>query len=285
MIKIKKNELMSRYTTFHIGGRARYFVSPKNISELLEALNFARRKRQKIYIIGAGSNILVSDNGLKGLTINPQMQEIKICGRQVIADSGVRLSRLLNVLAEKGLAGLEELAGIPGTAGGACAMNAGQGGSSISSAVQSVWAADLKGKIKMFPAGNCAFAYRKSIFLKGKYIIVKVVFRLKKGKPAAIRKKINEIIKIRLAKHPYNAYSAGSFFKNPKPLVAARLIDEAGCKGMKVGGAKVSEKHANFIINLGKARVADVKKLAGKVIAKVKKTSGITLVPEVKFLE
>lgn len=272
MLKIKQKELLSKHTTLKIGGPAKYFCEPNDIDELLEALKFARRKKLQIFILGAGSNLLVSDKGFDGIVI-------KFKGA-----AGLLLSKLLNNLALNGLSGLEFLAGIPGTLGGAIYMNAGAYGQTIGDYIASVCAVDYKGKQFCFNSKECKSGYRKSIFQKKKLIITGVEFDLQKRKPADIKTEMKEIIKKRLAKQPYDMPSAGSFFKNPKGDYSARLIEAAGLKGLRVGDAMVSKKHANFIVNAGKATAVDVKRLMKQIQKKVYVSFKIKLTPEVVFL-
>jgi UDP-N-acetylmuramate dehydrogenase len=281
---MKRNEPLSKHTTFKIGGPAEFYFEPKASEELKKALQFAKDKRKKVFFLGNGTNLLVSDKGFKGVVIRPRMSRVMVKGIWVTVESGVPIAELLNLLANKGLTGLEFMTGIPGCVGGSVAMNAGVGDRWIGEKVVRVWGLGTGGLVKVFNKKQCGFGYRKSIFQKGDVVITRVEFKLKKGNPKEIKETIRKIWKARLAKQPYDLPSAGSFFKNPKGKFAGQLIDEAGCKGMRVGDAEVSTKHGNFIVNRGKARAAQVIKLAKIVQRKVKQKFGIKLEPEVKFL-
>ncbi|MFA4905493.1 MAG: UDP-N-acetylmuramate dehydrogenase [Candidatus Margulisiibacteriota bacterium] len=289
---MKRNEPLSKHTTFKIGGPAEFYVEPKTVEEIKEALRFAKQKRKKFLFLGNGSNLLVSDKRFNGVVIRPRMSRAvaprlrsgQASGESVEVESGVSIAQLLDLLAKKGLTGLEFMTGIPGCVGGAVAMNAGVGDRWLGLWVVRVWALDKSQNIKVKSQKECKFGYRKSVFQKGNLVITKVEFKLKKGNPKAIKDTIKKIWKARLAKQPYDLPSAGSFFKNPKGKFAGQLIDEAGCKGMRVGDAEVSTKHGNFIVNRGKARASDVLKLANRVQRKVKDKFGIKLQPEVKVL-
>lgn len=247
-------------------------------------MKFAKQKKKKVFFLGNGSNLLVSDKGFRGVVIRPRMDRVTVKGTRVIAESGVTIGQLLNLLAKKGLTGLEFLTGIPGCVGGSVAMNSGVGDRWIGEKVVRVWALDKSQKSKFKSQKECKFGYRKSIFQNGNLVITKVEFKLKKGKSREIKERIKELWKIRLAKQPYNLPSTGSFFKNPKGRFAGQLIDEAGLKGMRVGDAEVSTKHGNFIVNRGRATAADVLKLAKKVQGKVKEKFRMKLEPEVKII-
>ncbi len=281
---MKRNEPLSKHTTFRIGGPAEFFFEPKSIKEIKEALKFAREKRKKVFFISNGSNLLVSDEGFKGVVIRPRMDRVMVKGTRVTAEAGLPFGLLLNLLALKGLSGLEFLTGVPGCVGGSVAMNAGVGSRWIGEKVVRVWGLGTGGLEKKLTKKQCKFGYRKSIFQKGNLVITKVEFKLKKRDPKEIKDTVKKLWKARLAKQPYDLPSAGSFFKNPKGKFAGQLIDEAGCKGMRVGDAEVSTKHGNFIVNRGKARAAQVIKLAKIVQRKVKQKFGIKLEPEVKIL-
>jgi len=283
-MKLKKNELLLKRTTFKVGGPAKYYCEPKSIEEIKKALLFAKAKKLKTFFLGNGSNLLISDKGFNGMVIKPRMSRAVVSGESAAVESGVTIAKLVNLLAEKGLTGLEFMTGIPGSVGGSVAMNAGQGIRASGDQVIRVRALDRMGREKILTKKQCAFGYRKSIFQKGNLIITKVEFKLKKGNPKEIKETIKKLWRDRLIKQPYDLPSAGSVFKNPKGKFAGRLIEEAGCKGMRVGDAQVSEKHANFIVNLGRARASEVIRLMKKVQQKVKGKFGIKLEPEVKIL-
>ncbi len=272
MLKIKKNEPLSKHTTLKIGGPAKYFCVARTIEDLMDSFRFAKSNKLKILILGVGSNILVPDKGFDGLVIAFK------------GAAGIPLSKLLKYCADKGYAGLEFLAGIPGSLGGAIYMNAGAYGKNISDHVLCVHAIDIKGKKHVFTRKQCKFGYRKSIFQTKKLVITGVEFDLSAGRPKDIKSSMDSIIKKRLSRQPYDLPSAGSFFKNPKGQHAAALIEEAGLKGKRVGDAMISKKHANFIVNVGRATSRDVVQLKELVVNAVYKKYGIKLVPEVIFV-
>ncbi len=268
-MKFQRNESLKKHNSFHIGGKADYFCIPKNIDELKQALLFAKEKKLEVAVIGCGTNLLVRDHGFKGLII-----------KTAKLSAGVTLPRLIKSLANKGLGGLEFLAGIPGSVGGAVVMNAGAWGKEISKLVRQVKVLDYNGREKVFKRKDLNFAYRSSRLQKEKYIVVEVVFNLKKRKKSLIKKNINKYLSKRKSRQPLGSPNCGSIFKNPKNAFAGQLIELAGCKGMRRGDAQVSLKHANFIVNLGEAKAQDVIKLMTVIQGRVK----VKLAPEIKLL-
>lgn len=272
---IKENVSLVKYTTFHIGGPAKYFFEAKNKGEIIRAVKWAREKKLPFFILGGGSNLLVSDKGYKGLVIK----------------TGEPLSSYISK-------GLDWAIGIPGTIQGAVYGNAGAFGKSMKDVVQSVEVFDAQtNKIKIFKNKDCRFAYRTSIFKKNKnLIIISAKIKIKKSNP----KKIEEYLNYKKNTQPLNFPSAGSVFKNPKGFSAGELGDEAkasssafaaawliekcGLKGKKIGNVKVSEKHANFIVNLGNGKARDVIKLIKLIKTKVKNKFKINLQEEIQFL-
>jgi len=299
---MKRNVLLSKYTTFKIGGPAEYFFEVKDKKELISAVKFAKEKRLPFFILGGGSNLLVSDKGFRGVVINFQfsifnfqsISNSKIF--KITAGAGLPLNRLVNISTGKGFSGLEWAVGIPGTIGGAVFGNAGAFGKSMKDIIETVEALDIrKDKFINFKNKECRFGYRNSIFKKNKnLVIVSVELKLKKGNKKNIKKRIKENLIYKKEKQPLNYPSAGSVFKNPrlrqgyggqsKSFTAARLIEECGLKGKQVGNAKISDKHANFIVNLGKAKAKDVKKLINFAKQRVKKNFKINLEEEIQFL-
>jgi UDP-N-acetylmuramate dehydrogenase len=285
MSLIKNKELLSKHTTLKIGGPAKFFCEPENIAQLKEALLFAKEKKLRVYTIGSGSNVLAPDKGFKGLVIKPKLTEIEIKGTDVTVGAGVSLPYLLKMFAEAGLSGLEFMVGIPGTVGGAVAMNAGTAESWIDSRLVSIWAMDAKGKELGFAPEQCEFGYRKSIFQEEKkYIITVVQLKLEPGDREEINKKMKEFMEIRVAKQPYDQPSAGSVFKNPENDYAGRLIEAAGLKGKKIGEAMIAKKHANFIVNMGGAQAKDVLALIHLAQHVVKKRFNVRLELEVEVM-
>jgi len=292
-MKCLKNEPLKKHTSFRIGGPAAYFLQPKNMEELIEALKFAKERKLMYSVMGAGSNLLVLDKGFPGLVIKIAggFNDIKIRGRTVKVGAGVLLPRLINYLARKGLGGLEFLAGIPGTVGGAVVMNAGAWGKEIGDFVQSVKVLDNKGKVQIIEGRKMQMGYRRSIFHKAKLIIFEMVLKLRKSRSKMVRNRISEFLRQRRMSQPLGIPNAGCVFKNPKGrfagkpcLPAGKLIEEAGCKEMRVGDAQVSAKHANFIVNLGDAKARDVLKLLTRVQRMVKERFKVQLEPELKIM-
>ncbi|MFC1496625.1 UDP-N-acetylmuramate dehydrogenase [Candidatus Margulisiibacteriota bacterium] len=273
-------QLLKNHTTFRIGGPAELFAIPSNIDELQKLL---KTNRQKLFILGGGSNLLVSDSGFAGLVIKTEkINYIKRSGNQITAGAGTPLPKLIRYLSNAGLSGLEQLAGIPGTVGGAVKGNAGANGSAIGEYVEIVKGFTNKGKQKKYSKKRLKFSYRKSS-ISG--IIYEVVFKFKKSSKKIIQQRIKKAIQERKKKQPWGEYSAGSIFKNPKGMSAWRLIEGVGLKGQRVGGAMVSKKHANFIVNCGNATAQDVKKLILKMKTTIEKKFKILLRNEVVFVE
>jgi UDP-N-acetylmuramate dehydrogenase len=286
--KFLKNEPLKKHTTFRIGGPAEFFAEPSDIGDLAGFVYFAKKYRVPLRIIGAGSNILASDKGLKGITVSLDSQYFKkivFRGNLAEAGAGAFLSRLLDNARHKGFSGIEFLAAIPGTLGGALAMNAGitEKGKrrEVGDLVENVSVMDYNGKVITLSRGQIKFGYRQSDL--SKYIILNARFRLKKAKPREIGRRIKDHISRRRLTQDYSFPSAGCVFKNPPGDSAGRLMDLCGLKGRRIGGAAVSLKHANFILNLEAASFQDVRKLMGLVRKEVKKRFGIALEPEIKI--
>ena len=307
MLNIQKNIPLAPYTTFKIGGPAKFFVEAKSESDIADSIDYAKNNNKDFFIFSGGSNLLVSDNGLDGLAIKISNSSIEIKDREVFCGAGTSLSQLAMETAKNNLGGLEWAAGIPGTVGGAIAGNAGAFGGEISDNLIEVKTLSVEeGKLMTFEKKDCDFGYRNSLFKKnsGKFILISAVFDLEAGKREESEKKIGDIIKKRKEKQPRYP-SAGSFFKNPvvnkeeiinkferdtglkikdDKIPAGWLIEEVGLKGKKIGGAKVSEKHSNFIINTGNATAEDVIILSSLIKAKVRDRFGIQLEEEVKLV-
>jgi UDP-N-acetylmuramate dehydrogenase len=308
MLKIKEKIPLKEYTTFKIGGPARYFFVAKNKEDLKNAILWTKKKKLPFFILGAGSNVLFSDKGFKGLIIKMQNLKCKIKNTKIIAEAGVPLQKVVLKLAKKELSGLENLAGIPGTLGGAIWGNAGAFGREIGDVVKEVEILRINGltswRIEKLKNKDCKFGYRDSIFKRKKnWIILEATLRLKRGKRKEIEEKIKEILKLRKEKQPLEFPSAGSVFKNvPIEKVSKRirekfkekikdgflpagvLIEAAKLKGFQIGGAKISEKNANFIVNVGNAKASDVKELMEKIKKEIKKKFKIQLEEEIKLV-
>ncbi len=285
--QIKKNIGLAPYTTFKIGGVADYFFVAETKEDLVRAIKTAREFKLPFFLLAGGSNLLVSDKGFKGLVIKFQISKFKIQNSRVVAEAGVMLRELINASAKLGLDGFEWLAGIPGTVGGAIRGNAGAFGKSMADLVKTVEVLEIGSKleIKNYKPEDCQFSYRSSIFKKRKnLVILSVEIQLKKGNKKEIGKNIKRYLDYRKEKHPLNLPSAGSIFKNPEDSSAGKLIESCGLKGKKIGQVQISEKHANFIVNLGKAKAEDILKLISLAKQKVKEKFGIELEEEIQFL-
>ncbi len=309
MLDIKKNIPLKNYTTFRIGGPAKYFVEVSSKEELLEALNFAKKNNLEFFILGGGSNVLVSDEGYKGLVIKILDTSYKIHNTSIEAGAGISIAKLIKESVKNGLAGLEWTGGLPGSLGGAIRGNAGTFGLSMRDVVESVKVYNIENqKIEEFDNAKCQFKYRDSIFKKsGNFIILSAVLKLREGDKDELLKKVQESVLWRKSVFP-ESMSPGSFFKHTAPtehnlkkikeiprfaelklhekntIPTGFVIEECGLKGKKIGGAMVSEKHANFIVNTGGATAEDVIMLASFIKQQVRDKFGIELREEVQYL-
>lgn len=284
---IAVNELMSKHTTFKIGGAADILVSPESLSQLKTVMRIIKQFKVPYTIIGNGSNILVGDKGIRGVVIeiSGKMNKCVVDGTKITAESGIKLGGLASAALNANLTGIEFASGIPGTFGGALYMNAGAYGGEMKDVVESVTYYDIESeKIFTIPVDECDYGYRKSVFTSGGKIILSAVLNLEQGDYSDIKQSMAELSKKRNDKQPIDKPSAGSTFKRPEGYFAGTLIQDAGLKGTKIGGAEVSEKHAGFIINSDGATAEDVKNLIEYVKGEVHKKFGVTLEPEVKFI-
>lgn len=287
-IPFSENEMLSAHTTFKIGGPAEVFASPQNAGQVSAAVRFCKENGVKLFPLGKGSNLLVSDEGASGIVLHfgRDMSEMRLLDEETIyCEAGASLAKLCSFALEKSLTGLEFAYGIPGSVGGAVFMNAGAYGGEIKDVILSAEHIDENGERGVFEGDALEMSYRHSVYGSKKYIITSAVFRLKKGDKAEIKAKMDELIGKRFDKQPMDKPSAGSTFKRPEGAFASALIDQCGLKGFTVGGAQVSEKHAGFVINKGDATCADVLELIEWVQNKVKTDTGFTLEPEVEILE
>lgn len=283
---IKISEPMSRHTTWQVGGPADLFFTPKDWADLEKALNYANSLKIPITIIGGGSNLLIKDSGLRGLVIaTGGLKNLEINGEDIRAEGGVKLPYLAAQAAGKGLTGLEFAAGIPGTVGGAIVMNAGAHGYSMQNIITSVVVMDYQGRLSCFSNEDLAFTYRKSHKLMNhNYIVIETNLKLSRSDSTEIKRKTTDNLAFRQAKQPWEYPNAGSVFKNPPGDSAGRLIEAIGAKGWQIGGAQVSEKHANFIVNLGGASSDDFLTLIKKIQINVYEKFQINLEPEIKIM-
>ena len=274
-VKVMKNELLSRHTTLRIGGPADVLAIPKDLEGLKNILQISQGLKK--HIIGNGSNILMPDRGLRGLVIKIAggMKDFDCDGRIVTAGAGNLMQPLLKRTASLGLSGLEFSAWVPAALGGAVFSNMGAFGEEMGDIIQSIEVMLPSGKIERLARGDMSFSYRKSGIKN--CVIISASLKLSYRRKDAIIKRMNDFISKRKETQPMSVPSAGSVFKNPKEVPAGKLIDMAGCKGLRIGGAEVSKKHANFIINLGDARSSDVKAIIRKVKAIVKEKFKVKL--------
>ncbi len=284
--QLAENEPMSLHTTFKIGGNADMFVSVEDIEELSELIRTANKTGTPFMIMGNGSNMLVSDSGIRGLVIQigQGLADCETEGSIVTAQAGILMSRLAANIARAELTGFEPLSGIPGTLGGGIFMNAGAYGGELGALVRSVTYVDNNGDIHTIDGKDCGFGYRKSIFSEGGKYVVSAQLELEKGDAEAIRTASAEYSRRRSDKQPLNFPSAGSTFKRPEGYFAGKLIQDAGLMGYSIGGAQVSCKHAGFIINKGEASAADVLALIDYVKKTVYDKYGVILEPEVRLI-
>lgn len=285
---IRKSVELAPYTTFNIGGPADYFLEVKEERDLIEAVKVAREFKLPFFVLGNGSNLLISDEGFRGLVIKISFSSIEISDLKIKSGAGVSLKRLVGVSAELGFSGLGWAAGIPGTVGGAVRGNAGAFKESMADIVEEVEALDTSSEIKVknYISKDCEFDYRNSIFKKRRdLIILSVKLCFKKGEKEKIEKEIERYLNYREKRHPLKFPSAGSIFKNPENFSAGRLIHECGLDGKKIGQAQISEKHTNFIINLGEAKAGDVLELISLAKREVKVKFGIELEEEIQILD
>ena len=284
-MEIKENEILANHSTFRIGGPARYFVVAKSREEILEAINFAKEKSLPFFAFGGGSNILFRDEGFSGVAIKLSVVSYQLSDTKIIVGAGMSLAQVIIKSVDAGLAGLEWGVGIPGTIGGCVAGNCGAYGHDISESVESVSVLDENGAIKKYSKTECGFNYRESVFKRSdkKEIILEIELALNAGDKEKSKAEIKETIENRKGKIPPYP-SIGSIFKNPKPLVARKLIEECGLKGEKIGGAQFSDLHANFIVNLGGAKAADVLALIDTCKEKVREKFKIDLEEEIVII-
>jgi len=292
--RVKQREPLKGYTTFRIGGPARYFIEPADIDDLKLLLGILKRGRINFLLLGAGSNLLVADRGVAKAVIHlgsPPFKAVRIRGNMLEAGAGALLGSVIAKAAQQGLSGLEFLTGIPGTVGGALAMNAGISEKpspgrkpqvkGIFDTVKDVTVMDSLGRMRRLARSRIRFGYRSSSLAK--YIILSASFRLSRNKRTEIKNRMRRYVRHRLATQGKAWRCAGCVFKNPAGQSAGRLIDLAGLKGFKVGGAEVSNRHANFIINKGGASAHDVLRLMRLIRKRVESRFGIELEPEVKI--
>ena len=283
---ILTDEPMSRHITFRVGGKADYYVMPSDIESIQKIILLCKEEEMPFYIIGNGSNLLVSDNGYRGVIIElcRSMNHVKVDHTKITAQAGALLSKIANEALKNSLTGFEFAAGIPGTLGGAVVMNAGAYGGEMKDVLEKVTVLTKEGQVIELQSDQLKLGYRTSIIKEKDYIVVEAVLSLKEGNADEIRSYMDDLKQRRITKQPLEYPSAGSTFKRPEGYFAGKLIDDAGLRGFTVGGAQVSEKHCGFVINKDKATASDIMELIRQVSEKVEKEEGVVLEPEVKKL-
>jgi len=307
MFTLRRNVSLAPLTTFHIGGKASYFTKTAGALELASAIEYAEKNNLPIFIFSGGSNILFSDKGFAGMVIQMMDGGIKVSGEKLLCGAGVVLLTVVKTACNGGLAGIERLAGIPGSLGGAVRGNAGAFGVEIGNVVHSVKVYNTNsGMVKEYSQKECAFKYRTSIFKKHpELIILSAEIQLVSGDKDLLLKTVDETIAMREAKHPQTLCCAGSFFMNPivkdeklrqefkkdtgvdakdDKLPAGWLIDHVGLRGKKIGGAMISDKHPNYLVNVGNATAEDVVMLASLVKTRIRDELGVRLKEEVQYV-
>ena len=284
--RVLLEEPMKLHTTFRIGGPAEVFVMPGNLEEVQRILEICRTEDLPYFILGNGSNLLVSDRGYRGVVIqlDRNFGEVKVEGTEIHASAGALLSTIAVAARRASLTGFEFAGGIPGTLGGAVVMNAGAYGGEMKDVLRKVMVMDQNGKVFEIPAEELQMGYRTSIIKTAGYIVLGAVLSLKEGNLEEIKMLTRKLSEQRTSKQPLEYPSAGSTFKRPEGYFAGKLIMDSGLRGYRVGGAQVSEKHCGFVINTGDATAEDVCGLMKHVTETVYAKFGVTLEPEVKFL-
>ncbi|WP_026894602.1 UDP-N-acetylmuramate dehydrogenase [Clostridiisalibacter paucivorans] len=284
--RVLSNEPMKRHTYFKIGGPADILVLPKTVDEIIFILDICKENGIDYFIMGNGTNLLVTDKGIRGIVvkIGENFNDIKINGNKIVAQGGSLLSQISKIALNHGLTGMEFASGIPGSIGGAVTMNAGAYGPEMKDIVTKVKCIDSRGRIKTYSNEDMEFGYRYSRVVKDNLIVVEVEMELNKGEYGLIKVQMDDLTKKRTSKQPLNMPSAGSTFKRPEGDYASRLIDAAGLKGVRFGDAQVSDKHCGFVVNCGNATAEDVLRLIKFVQKTIKDKFDIKLEPEIKII-
>lgn len=284
---IHLGEPMSRHTTFRIGGEADCFVEIESVEQLTHLKRYLQMVEQPCLILGNGSNLLVSDRGYAGvvLHVGPRMQQIQVQGESMIVQAGALMAQAAQTALEHSLTGLEFASGIPGTIGGGVIMNAGAYGGEISQVAEMVKVVDHQGNVLELDNTTMEFGYRTSAIKGQPFTVVEVTLKLARGERETISEKMRELAAKRREKQPLEYPSAGSIFKRPEGYFAGELIMKSGLRGYQIGGARVSDKHCGFIVNMGKATCEDVRDLIAHVQERVKACFGVDLETEVIYVE
>lgn len=283
---VKLQEPMSKHTTFRIGGPADFYLCPHSTKEVQQAVQICKEENLPYFILGNGSNLLVSDKGYRGVIIQlwKNFSDISVKGCCITAKAGALLSKVAAESLEAGLTGMEFASGIPGTIGGAVFMNAGAYGGEMKDIIKEVKVLDDQGEVRVLSNEEMKLGYRTSIVKEKGYTVLSAVLELKKGEPSVIRETMEDLKNRRTSKQPLDMPSAGSTFKRPEGYFAGKLIMDSGLRGFSVGGAQVSEKHCGFVVNKGGATAEDVTVLIREVQRRVKEKFGVELETEVRFL-
>ncbi len=283
---VKQQEPMSRHTTFRIGGPADFYLCPHSTKEVQEIVEICKEENLPYFVLGNGSNLLVSDKGYRGVVIQlwKNFSDITVKDCCIQAKAGALLSKVAAEALEAGLTGMEFASGIPGTIGGAAFMNAGAYGGEMKDIIKSVKVLDTQGEVRVLPKEELKMGYRTSIVKEKGYTVLSVELELSKGNREEIRNTMEDLKERRTSKQPLEMPSAGSTFKRPEGYFAGKLIMDSGLRGFSVGGAQVSEKHCGFVVNKGGATAMDVLNLIREVQRRVKEQFGVDLETEVRFL-
>ncbi|MCG8538576.1 MAG: UDP-N-acetylmuramate dehydrogenase [Clostridia bacterium] len=284
---VLKDEMMKNHTSFKIGGPADLLIIPESIDDIVFAVNYCREKNMKYHIIGNGSNLLISDRGIRGVVIKiaENFNNVIIEENRVKAQAGILLSKLFKLVMRESLGGFEFASGIPGTLGGAVAMNAGAYGGEMKDVVIGVTVLDSDGRVIYLDREELKFGYRKSFIQEKDYIVLEVDMELNKGDLEKIKSITDDLTKRRTSKQPLHLPSAGSTFKRPTGYYAGKLIQDSGLKGVRIGDAQISEMHSGFIVNLGNATFDDVYNLIKLTQKVVKDKYDVELETEVKIID
>lgn len=284
--QILEEEPMKKHTTFRIGGPAEYLILPQTTEEIADVIKLCRQEEIPWYIVGNGSNLLVADEGVRGVVIQllRNFNQIQAEGCQIRMQTGAQNAAVAKRALDASLTGFEFAAGIPGTIGGAVVMNAGAYGGEMKDILKEVTVLDPNGMIRTIPAEELELGYRTSIIARKGYVVLEAVIVLKTGDPKEIKAAMDELKEKRVTKQPLEYPSAGSTFKRPEGYFAGKLIMDAGLRGFSVGGAQISEKHCGFVINKGNATAKDVTELMDETKKIVMEKFGVALEPEVKRL-
>jgi len=285
-MQFQRNVLLKNYTTFKIGGRAKYFFTARNKTGLVKAVTEAKKLNLPFFVLGGGSNLLISDKGYSGLVVQIKNQKVKVKNNDILVEAGLSLSCLVNLALKNNLTGLEWAAGIPGTVGGAIFGNAGAFDKSMKDTVKEVEMFDVKkNMLRKLKNKNCQFSYRSSVFKKNPNLIILACrINLKARDKQKIKQEMQEHLNYRNKRHPKEP-SAGSIFKNPKGTSARELVDICGLKGKRIGGAQISKVHSNFIINLNGASSKNVLQLINLIKKEINKKFKIKMKEEIIKLD